>query len=252
VFDPTTLDAAFDGCRPGGGYGRNVARISVRGDTLTGFRRPGFGDRVRITRRWSMSQFHFDPQTYHDLVTAEVPDYPRLQDEVAAATTADARRARHVLDLGAGTGETSRRVLAAHPGATLVALDENPGMLDRARPYLPGAQFVVGRLEQPLPAGPFDLVISALAIHHLDAAGKADLFARICAVLAPGGRFVLGDLVVPPDPADAVTPANGEHDRPSPLTDQLTWLRHAGLEPTVTWTRRDLAVVAADRPGSDI
>jgi hypothetical protein len=36
---------------------------------------------------------------------------------------------------------------------------------------------------------------------------KADLFARIAARLRPGGRFVLGDVVVPEDPADVVTPS---------------------------------------------
>src|SRR5262245_62724772 len=42
---------------------------------------------------------------------------------------------------------------------------------------------LVGRLEDPLPQGPFDLVVSALAVHHLDAASKADLFRRIAATL---------------------------------------------------------------------
>src|SRR5699024_5129363 len=60
-----------------------------------------------------------------------------------------------------------------------------------------------GRLEDPLPPGPFDLVMSTLAIHHLDGPGKADLFARIAEVLPAGGRFVLADLIVPTDPAEA-------------------------------------------------
>jgi SAM-dependent methyltransferase len=64
----------------------------------------------------------------------------------------------------------------------------------------------VNRLEDPLPEGTFDLVVAALAVHHLDGAGKADLFARVAARLRPGGRFVLGDVVVREDPADVVTP----------------------------------------------
>jgi SAM-dependent methyltransferase len=55
----------------------------------------------------------------------------------------------------------------------------------------------VARLEDPLPQGSFDLVFSALAIHHLDGSAKADLFARVAAVVAPGGRFVIGDVVTP-------------------------------------------------------
>ena len=63
-----------------------------------------------------------------------------------------------------------------------------------------------GAFRRPCPTGPFDLVTSALAVHHLDADGKRDLFARIAAALAPGGRFVLGDVIVPEDPADATIP----------------------------------------------
>jgi hypothetical protein len=67
-------------------------------------------------------------------------------------------------------------------------------------------------------------------------------------VLRPGGRFVLGDVVVPVDPADAITPLDPEYDRPSPLGAQLAWLRDAGFTVDVIWAERDLAVVAADRP----
>ncbi|MEX5712639.1 class I SAM-dependent methyltransferase [Parafrankia sp. FMc6] len=112
----------------------------------------------------------------------------------ASADTATTR----LLDLGAGTGETSLRVLARHPHADLVVLDESAAMLDRARARLPTAHLHVSRLQDPLPAGPFDLVVSALAVHHLDGPAKADLFTRVAAVLRPGGRFVWQrhDLVV--------------------------------------------------------
>jgi tRNA (cmo5U34)-methyltransferase len=193
-----------------------------------------------------MSQYHFDPGTYRAMVVAEVPHYERLQAEVAAATAG--RRVTRMLDLGVGTGETSGRVLGVHPDAALVGLDESPAMLDAARPRLPPADLRVGRLEEPLPAGPFDLVISALAVHHLDGPGKADLFRRIAAVLPPSGRFVLADVVVPDDPEDSVTPVDGVHDKPSPLPDQLDWLHQAGFDTSVTWQHRDLVVITADHP----
>lgn len=105
-----------------------------------------------------------------------------------------------------------------------------------------------GRLEDPLPPGPFDLVMSTLAIHHLDGPGKADLFARIAEVLPAGGRFVLADLIVPTDSSEVVTPIDGVEDTPSTLEEQLTWLAEAGLAARVHWSHRDLAVVAAEAP----
>ena len=63
--------------------------------------------------------------------------------------------------------------------------------------------------------------MSALAVHHLEAACKADLFARVAAQLRPGGGFVLGDVVVPDDPADVVTPIDDVYDQPSTIDDQV-------------------------------
>jgi tRNA (cmo5U34)-methyltransferase len=100
----------------------------------------------------------------------------------------------------------------------------------------------------PLPEGNFDLVVSALAVHHIDGAGKADLFARIAARLPPGGRFVLGDVVVPEDPADVATPIDGVYDKPSTVDDQLLWLAATGLNAEVVWARQDLAVIVANSP----
>jgi tRNA (cmo5U34)-methyltransferase len=192
-----------------------------------------------------MGQFHWDPDSYLELMRSEVPQYFRLQDEVARAT-ADVS-ARRLLELGTGTGITARRVLERHPGAQLTGVDASAGMLAHAN--LPGADLRVQDLADPLPDGPFDVVFSALAVHHLDGPGKAALFARIAAALAAGGRFVLGDVVVPEDPADVVTPIDDRHyDQPDTVADQLAWLRAAAFDARVSWSHRDLAVLVADRP----
>ena len=189
-------------------------------------------------------QFHFDPETYLDVIRQEVPAYERLQDQVAeAASGLDVRSA---LDLGAGTGITARRIVEQYPGAQLVGIDESHAMLEHARRAVPGADLRVARLEDPLPDGPFELVFSALAVHHLDGSGKADLFRRVAAVLSPGGRFVVGDVVVPENPADAVTPIDDEYDRPSSVAEQLEWLAAASFEASLAWSERDLAVLVGD------
>jgi tRNA (cmo5U34)-methyltransferase len=196
-----------------------------------------------------VGQFHFDPATYRELMAAEVPAFERLQDEVAEASRTP--RARAILELGTGTGETARRVLAAHPDARLVGVDASERMLAVARAALPAADLRVARLEDALPPGPFDLVVSALCVHHLDGPGKADLFSRVADVLAPGGRVVVGDVVVPLHVADVVTPIDGVFDTPSTAAEQLAWLAAAGLEPSLRWAHRDLAVLAgyaADAP----
>lgn len=191
-------------------------------------------------------QFHFHPETYADLVRAEVPGYDRLQDTLAdAAAEIEAER---VLDLGSGTGETMRRVAARHPTARFVGVEELPAMRAAALEAMPGADLRLARLQDPLPEGPFDVVISALAVHHLDPTEKADLFRRVAARLRPGGRFVLADVIVPDDPADVVTPIDVPYDKPSGIDEQVQWLTDAGLAVTLRWVERDLAVFVADVP----
>jgi tRNA (cmo5U34)-methyltransferase len=192
-----------------------------------------------------VTQWHWDPATYLDNMLAEVPAYPELQEQTAAATEDIA--ASRILELGIGTGETARRVLASHPEATLVAIDSSPEMLDRAREAVPDADLRLARLEDALPEGPFDLIVAALAVHHLDGPGKQDLFKRIAGALRPGGRFVLGDVVVPEREEDVVTPIDWEYDLPDRVDDQLEWLRKAELDPETVWAYKDLAVLRATR-----
>jgi tRNA (cmo5U34)-methyltransferase len=196
-------------------------------------------------------QYHFDPTTYLAMIREEVPDYDTLQSEIARLVReSGAPDTPRVLDLGGGTGTTSLAVLDARPGARLVLVDENPHMLDVARGVLPAArveQIVVADLADPLPAGPFDLVVSALAVHHLDGAQKRALFATVHEHLADRGRFALADVVVPVDPADQLTPLSPGYDQPDTAADVLTWLRAAGFRAEIVWTHRDLAVFVADR-----
>src|SRR5205085_746104 len=115
-------------------------------------------------------QFHFDPSGYLEMIRADVPDYDRLQNELVSASGLGSRR---ILELGTGTGETARGLLERHPDASLVGIDISEEMLTVARSWLPRARcdLRVGRLEDELPHGPFDLVASALCVHHL--AGRA-------------------------------------------------------------------------------
>lgn len=190
-----------------------------------------------------MTDWEWNPETYLATMLDEIPGYDELQEAVVAATTeVDARR---VLELGTGTGETAVRVWAKHPTARWVGIDASEAMLERARERLPGADLRLQRLEDPLPGGPFDLVVSVLAVHHLDGAGKRDLFWRVARALRPDGRFVLGDVVVPAAGEQGPIEVDWVMDLPDRVEDQLAWLDAAGFEAEARPVRIDLAVFDA-------
>ena len=193
------------------------------------------------------AQFHFDAGSYDTAIQDEIPVYAELQEQLELASGDAARR---ILELGTGTGETARRLLVRHPGATLVGVDESNEMLSVARARLPAdrVSLIVSRLEDPLPDGPFDLIASALAVHHLAPAEKRRLFGRIREALAPGGRFVLADVIVPVNPADAAIELTPGYDRPDTLSELIVWLAETGFEVSVSWTDKDLAVLVGQIP----
>jgi tRNA (cmo5U34)-methyltransferase len=103
-----------------------------------------------------------------------------------------------VLDLGTGIGTLAAMVAEAYPEAQLTLLDGAPKMMAKATANLgPRATAaVVQDFADPLPVGPFDAIVSSLAIHHLDDAGKASLYARAHDSLRPGGAFVNAEQVL--------------------------------------------------------
>jgi tRNA (cmo5U34)-methyltransferase len=193
----------------------------------------------------------WDPASYPREIREEIPRYDELQQRVIEATRD--LEPRTILELGTGGGETAHLLLALHPEARMLGVDSSPAMLAAARGALSVERVELrqARLEDELPAGLFDLVVSALAVHHLTAKAKADLFRRVAEALSPAGRLVLGDVIVPARPEDAVIPLEEGFDRPDTAEAQLEWLRDAGLEAEVVWIAQDLAVLRGDRPQAE-
>jgi ubiquinone/menaquinone biosynthesis C-methylase UbiE len=119
----------------------------------------------------------------------------------------DPDQAFHVLDVGTGHGAVAALVLDAFPKATAVGLDVSEPMKeiadermarygDRFR-YVLG-DFVDGELPRDL-GGPFDVIVSSRAIHHLPTESKQRLYRTLFAVTKPGGGLFNLDSVAPPD-----------------------------------------------------
>jgi tRNA (cmo5U34)-methyltransferase len=181
------------------------------------------------SQREARGQFHLDLDSYLEAIRADFPRYDELQERTIEAIPAPPAR---VLELGIGTGETTRRLLERYPEAQVTGLDSSTEMAFRAREL--GIDVRLARMEDPLPDGPWDLVISVLSVHHLRDPQKRDLFRR---VREQSRSLVLGDVVAVDH---QVAPLEPEVDFPSPAGRLAEW---CGGE--VSWEADDLAVLRA-------
>jgi tRNA (cmo5U34)-methyltransferase len=239
---------------------------------------------MTVQQEWQES----DSGEFLELADYFVPDRS-VQLDVITSVIAPPDGPAEMLDLCCGQGQLSAALLDAFSTITVVGLDLSDAMLDAAADDL-------GRFGPRFRTEKFDLadrgwrtrerqpaaVVSSLAIHHLDGAGKRELFADVHALLADGGQFVVADLVEPVgaraheltrrmwdesvrEQSLAATGGLGpyerfhqlewscyeypdELDKPSPLADQLAWLREAGFAGVdVYWMKAGHAIFGASK-----
>lgn len=237
-----------------------------------------------------------DPHGLHDWHS---PQY--VEDWIASAATRDDERriilrrvvslipreadaAIRVLDVGAGYGALSAQVLERFPQAQLVCQDFSEPMFAQARQRLAWAServsFTHSDLSDPgwnhALAGPFDAVISAIAIHNVRYSERIRaIYSEIFDVVAPGGCFLNYDLIFVGGPAAAaaydnarglegwVQGVNGDaprlpaatrepsvHEREAITLEQhLCWLREGGFQDVECfWKEMRNAIIGGFRP----
>lgn len=180
-------------------------------------------------------------------------------------------QAIQVLDLGAGTGLLAAGILARWPNAHVTLMDVAEQMLAQAKTRLADrsarVEFRVGDVAAEPFTGCYDAIVSALAIHHLEAAEKQALFVKAYRHLKPSGVFINADQVLGASPAiearyrqqwlsqvqaAGASPATlaaarerMREDRMSTLSEQLTWLGEAGFTEVNCWYKHYSFVVYA-------
>ncbi|MFE9202827.1 class I SAM-dependent methyltransferase [Micromonospora sp. NPDC007230] len=151
-----------------------------------------------------MSPYEFDPRAWQESwdrqQEAYLPDREHritaMLDAVDAVVDGDRPR---LLDLAGGTGSISLRALARFPRAEVTLVDLDPVLLAIAEASLAGrATVVTADLNTPdwvaaLPHREFDAVLTATALHWLDAPRLATLYGELHGLLRPGGVFVNAD-----------------------------------------------------------
>jgi tRNA (cmo5U34)-methyltransferase len=213
-------------------------------------------DRVVERRLEPREVFDAAAGEYDRLRRQLIPCFDHLYGMTVDLLRFDAQAPLNVLDVGAGTGLLAAAVAHRFPRARIELLDASEEMLARARERFRGAderiRFRLADYRTAPLGGPFDAVVSALSIHHLQDEEKRALYAGVLDSLLPDGVFVNADTVRAGDPAvqalhrtawiekiresgighDDLARAleRTEIDVLAPLDLQLGWLRALGFE----------------------
>ncbi len=174
-----------------------------------------------------------------------------------------------VLDLGAGTGLISSLVASKYENSDITLIDVSENMLNQAKNSLDKLSnkfsYLVANYSNFDLSESFDIIISALSIHHLTGEEKKSLFKKIFAHLNHGGIFINADQVQG-ESAEIESKyrevwlkqvqENGvgknelaaalermKEDKMSPLSSQLQWLKEAGFKKANCWYKNYSFVV---------
>lgn len=159
-----------------------------------------------------------------------------------------------ILDLGAGTGLLSQKILEHFPKAKITLIDLSDKMLDVARQRFQGLSqidIILKDYTEYQAQHPFDAIVSSLSIHHLPNDEKIKLYKNCYAWLNAGGTFINADQALAPNPyleklyskqwrqkvestdlkpeAIAAAYERVNLDIRTPLHLQLEWLSEAGF-----------------------
>lgn len=199
--------------------------------------------------------FNRAARSYDGLRRQLIPCFDDFYGAALDLVTEFAPPGARILDLGAGTGLLSALVAERLPDAELVLTDLAEGMLAQARERfaerVPPVELRVMNHLDLAEEGVYDVVMSALSIHHLEDEGKQAVYAAMARAVRPGGLVLNADQVAGDTPAmearywnhwrDSIQRAGVSDDdiaaaierqtldRRAPLAPQLDWLRRAGL-----------------------
>ena len=242
-----------------------------------------------ITPRWGEE----NSQDFIDYGKYFVPDRESQINCICEVIPLPSKPA-YMLDLCCGEGLLTRALLDKFPECQVYGLDGSPKMIAHVEKALAAygerfkaRQFDVAASDWRAFPFPVHAVVSSLAIHHLDRPEKQVLFKDMASILAPGGSFIIADLIEPMNQFgrkfaakawDETVRQRSLHldgdlrgheqfrqlgwnhfaepgpepdsiDKPSPLFDQLKWLDQAGFtDIDVFWMKAGHAIFGGRTP----
>ncbi len=133
---------------------------------------------------------------YTELISKCVPRYGEMLGNMFLYFPDDFKPGR-ILDLGCGTGNLTQKILEHFPEAEIDALDLSEDILAESRKRFakfPNIRYIQADFKNMhLPPGSYDLVMSGIAIHHIEDPYKIKLYKEVYQALSKNGLFVFAD-----------------------------------------------------------
>jgi tRNA (cmo5U34)-methyltransferase len=133
---------------------------------------------------------------YTQLIAKCVPKYDEMLYNLFCYLPKDFKP-KKILDLGCGTGNLTALVLAKFPDADIYALDISPEILNQCKERFKDHNNIFyveqGFENLTFDDNYFDLIVSSIAIHHINDDAKVNLYRKIYDVLKPNGIFEFAD-----------------------------------------------------------
>lgn len=160
----------------------------------------------------------------------------------------DSKKEYSVLDLGTGTGLTSKVIMGLLPNAKFDVVDFSKNMLDNARKKLGERAKYFCEDYSTMDFKKYDIIVSVISLHHQNDEGKKKMFEKIYSSLNKRGSFIFGDLVTYKDKATAaLNNAKHFHYLTEKATDEQTlkdWAYHhtylnnwTPIEDLISWLK---------------
>jgi tRNA (cmo5U34)-methyltransferase len=139
-------------------------------------------------------------QNYRRIANFIIPSRKEILSTIAQLATAFVPEQPRIMDLGCGYGDVTAEILKFKPHASICMVDFSDEMLRLAGERFDGdtnVKIIKHDLNNGIPVSvmsePFDVVVSCLALHHLEFGNRIKLYSGIAKVLREGSVFINGD-----------------------------------------------------------
>ncbi|MEC3908824.1 methyltransferase domain-containing protein [Tamlana sp. 2201CG12-4] len=220
--------------------------------------------------------FNSESKEYDEIILKLIPYYKEMVKALVDSIPYNTDSKIKIIDLGCGTGTISELISKKFPNAQIICLDIAKKMIEMAKLKLSSynnIEYVVGDFYQMSNiSNEFDVVVSSLALHHLETdSDKINFYQTIYNNLKSGGVFFNADVVLGSNDylqnknmsrwiefmnksvslkeiQDKWIPTYKSEDRPTQLIKQLKWLEKIGFQSVdIIWKYYNFSVYGGSK-----